>query len=185
MNHVFSVLLPVVLIGFAMYRRVRRTIGFQKLEPGKLRFRTALFTVLGLLVLVLAVYHPVQFIGDAIGLAGGLTLGYFGIRHLRFEKREQGWFYRTHATVEAIVLVLFIGRIAYRVIETMLAQPGALSGTGVPGPDAGANPYGNISRDPITSSVIFVLISYYLLFFTHLLRKNKELKHHIDEEQTA
>lgn len=185
MNHVFSVLLPVALIGFGIYRRVRRTIGFQKLEPGRLRFRTVLFAVLGLLILALAIYHPIQLVGDAIGLAGGLTLGYFGIRHLRFEKREQGWFYRTHGTVEAIVLVLFIGRIAYRIIETMLLQPGAFSGTGAPGAGAGANPYGDFSKDPLTSAVFFVLVSYYLRFFTHLLRKNKELQQHGDGALTA
>lgn len=184
MNHAISVLLPVILIGFAIYRRVRRTIGFQKLQPRRLRFRAALFAILGLLILALAVYHPIQLVGDAVGLAGGLTLAYYGIRHLRFEKREEGWFYRTHGTVEAVVLVLFIGRIAYRIIETMLVNPGAFSGAGAGG-GAGANPYGDFSRDPLTSAVFFVLVSYYIRFYMHLLRKNKELELGMNTTETA
>jgi hypothetical protein len=174
MNHAMSLLLPAVLIGFGVYRRIRRTVGYQKLEPRRLIVRSVLFTVLGLMIVTLAVRHPIQLVGDAVGLIGGLTLAYYGIRHLKFEKREQGWFYRTHGIVEAIVLALFIGRVVYRIVELALIAPGA-TGPAPGAGGAGANPYGDISRDPLTSAVFFVLVSYYVRFFTYLLRKAKRL----------
>jgi hypothetical protein len=173
MDHAMSLLLPAVLIGYGVYRRIRRTVGYQKLEPRRLKFRSVLFAVLGLLILTFAVRHPIQLVGDAAGLIGGLTLAHYGIRHLKFEKREQGWFYRTHGIVEAIVLALFIGRVVYRIVEMALIAPGASGPAGASG--AGANPYGDFSRDPLTSAVFFVLVSYYVRFFTYLLRKEKQL----------
>jgi hypothetical protein len=186
MDHAFSVLIPVVLIGFGIYRRVKRTIGFQQLRPKRMMFRIVVFAIVGLLILSLAFNHPIQYVGDAVGLLCGLTLGYFGIRHLKFEKREQSWFYRTHGTVEAIVLVLFVGRIAYRLIETMVLHPGAMGGAGATpyaggaGGSAVANPYGDFTRDPLTSGVFFVIVSYYICFYGYLLVKAKQLDHDAD-----
>ncbi|KIL40001.1 hypothetical protein SD70_16640 [Gordoniibacillus kamchatkensis] len=174
MNHAVSLLFVVLAVGFGIYRRIRRTVGFQKLEPRRFIFRCVLFAAVGLLVLAMAVARPVLLAGDAVGIICGLTLAYYGIRHLKFEKREQGWYYRTHGIVEAIVLVLFIGRIAYRLIEMALLNPGVPNSAAAGG--AGANPYGDLSRDPITSAVLFVIVSYYLTFFTYLLAKGKTLE---------
>jgi hypothetical protein len=182
MDHAVSVLIPVVLIGWGIYRRIKRTIGYQQVRPKRMVFRIVVFAIVGLLILSLAFSHPIQYVGDAVGLLCGVTLGYFGIRQLKIEKREQGWFYRTHGTVEAIVLVLFIGRIAYRLIETMVLHPGAMGGAGANpyaggygGSAAAGNPYGDITHDPLTSGVFFVIVSFYIYFYGYLLRRAKRL----------
>jgi hypothetical protein len=173
MQHFSSALLPIVLIGWMIYRRIRRTVGYQKLIRSRLKFRTGMFALLGLLILAMAFRHPIQFAGDAIGLTGGLVLGYFGIRHLKFEKREEGWFYRTHVWVEVTVLVLFLSRVAYRVVE-MVQMPSAVAANAANA--ANANPAANFTRDPLTSAVFFVLVTYYVWFYSYLLRKGKELE---------
>ncbi|MBP1966908.1 hypothetical protein [Paenibacillus aceris] len=158
--------IPIVFIGFFMYRRTKRTIGFQKLSKGRLRFRLTLFSVLGIAIFLLGFIHLIHFIGYLIGLAAGAGLGLTAIRHTRFEHRSDGWYYRTHLWIEIAVLVLFLGRIAYRVAFIALsADPTSMNP---------ADP-AQFTKDPVTAGVFFIIVSYYILFFSYLLREETKL----------
>jgi hypothetical protein len=155
-----------LLIGFIIYRRTKRTIGFQKLSRKRLMFRTMMFGILGLVILGLGFLHPIFFVADAVGLAGGVVLGLIAIRHTRFEKREDVWFYRTHLWVEITVLVLFLGRIAYRLLFIVSASsPNAMNPT---------DP-SQITKDPLTAGIFFVIVSFYLLYFVYLIKEEGKL----------
>jgi hypothetical protein len=155
-----------VLVGFIIYRRTKRTIGFQKLSRKRLMFRTIMFGILGLVILGLGFLHPIFFVADAFGLVGGIALGLFAIRHTRFEKREDVWFYRTHLWVEITVLVLFLGRIAYRMLFIVSASsPSAMNP---------ADP-SQLAKDPLTAGIFFVIVSFYLLYFVYLLKEEGKL----------
>ncbi|SEC57326.1 hypothetical protein [Paenibacillus sp. GP183] len=155
-----------ILIGFIIYRRTKKTIGFQKLSRNRLMFRTIMFGILGLVILGLGFIHPIFFVADAVGLVGGIALGLIAIRHTRFEKREDIWFYRTHLWVEITVLVLFLGRIAYRLLFIVSASsPNAMNP---------ADP-SQISKDPLTAGIFFVIVSFYLLYFVYLLKEEGKL----------
>lgn len=158
--------IPIVFIGFFMYRRTKRTIGFQKLSKGRLRFRLTLFSALGIAIFLLGFIHPIHFIGYLIGLAAGAGLGLTAIRHTRFEHRADGWYYRTHLWIEIAVLVLFLGRIAYRLASIALsADPTSMNP---------ADP-AQFTKDPVTAGVFFIIVSYYILFFSYLLREETKL----------
>ncbi|NOV04665.1 hypothetical protein [Paenibacillus planticolens] len=158
--------IPIVLIGFFIYRRTKRTIGFQKLSKGRLRFRLTLFSILGIFIFLLGFIHPIHFIGYIIGLAAGTGLGLTAIRHTRFEHRADGWYYRTHLWIEIAVLVLFISRIAYRLAFIGLsANPASMNP---------ADP-SQFTKDPVTAGVFFIIVSYYILFFGYLLREETKL----------
>lgn len=88
MEHLGPTLLIMALIAFGIYRRVKRTIGFQKLNRKRLIFRTTIFGVLGCVFLYAGLLHPIHFIADAIGLAVGLILSYYAIKHIQFEKEK-------------------------------------------------------------------------------------------------
>ncbi|WNR45178.1 hypothetical protein [Paenibacillus roseipurpureus] len=159
-------LIPVLIIGLIVYRRAKRTIGFQKLATRRLTIRLSLFSLLGGIIFLLGFVHPIHFIGYGIGLAGGTYLGMTAIRHTRFEHRSDGWYYRTHLWVEITVLVLFLGRLAYRyaviAVTTTSAQinPADLA---------------QFTRDPVTAAVFFIIVSYYVLYFGYLLRESSKL----------
>jgi hypothetical protein len=161
-HYIFAAL----FIGFIIYRRTKRTIGFQKLSRRRLMFRTIMFGVLGLVILGLGFLHPIFFVADAIGLVGGVALGLVAIRHTRFEKREDVWFYRTHLWVEITVLVLFLGRVAYRMLFIVSANsPNAMN----------PNDPSQLAKDPLTAGIFFVIVSFYLLYFVYLLKEEVKL----------
>ncbi|NRF93893.1 hypothetical protein HQN89_23425 [Paenibacillus frigoriresistens] len=162
--------IPFLFIGFFIYRRAKRTIGFQKLSRGRLKFRLTLFSILGALIFLLGFVHPIHFIGYIIGLAAGIALGLTAIRHTLFEHRTDGWYYRTHLWVEITVLVLFLGRIVYRLAFISLSTNPATN-------PANMNPVDptQFTKDPITAGVFFIIVSYYILFFGYLLREEDNL----------
>lgn len=147
---------PSLSLSFVfIYRRTKRTIGFQKLAKGRLKFRLTLFSILGIAIFLLGFVHPIHFIGYLIGLAAGAGLGLTAIRHTRFEHRADGWYYRTHLWIEIAVLVLFLSRIIYRVAFIALS----------PTPTS-MNPADltQFTKDPVTAGVFFIIVSYYILF---------------------
>lgn len=163
--------IPFLIFGFFIYRRAKRTIGFQKLSRGRLTFRLSLFGLLGVIIFILGFVHPIHFIGYLIGLAGGALLGRTAIRHTRFEHRTDGWYYRTHLWVEVTVLVLFLGRIAYRYAAiAIITGTGSGSATTFSWAD-----FSQFTKDPVTAGVFFIIVSYYVLFFGYLLREGSKL----------
>jgi hypothetical protein len=168
MQHIGATAGLTVFIAFMLYRRFKRTIGFQKLKRSRLIFRSVLFGLLGGLFLYMGTLHPISFLADAAGLVGGVILSYYAIKHLRFEKRVDGWYYRTHLWIEVGVLVLFLSRIVYRLLSVYMQSSGTY-------PAAGADPMQNMEKDPLTAGIFFLIISYYIRYFIFLLRKEKQL----------
>ncbi|TBL80691.1 CcdC protein domain-containing protein [Paenibacillus thalictri] len=167
-----SVLYIVLLLAFVIYRRVKRSIGFQKLQRSRLIIRTVLFAVIGIAIFIAGLRHPLYMIGDVAGLAVGVCLAIYAVKHSRFEKRQDGWYYRTHLGIELSVLFLFLGRLAYRMF-LMYSQA-----QNDPSHPFNANPYDPqaLASDPWTSGIFYVIIAYYVGYFGYLLRKEKELR---------
>ncbi|WP_157276920.1 hypothetical protein [Paenibacillus sp. Soil766] len=160
-------MIPCLIFGFFIYRRAKRTIGFQKLSRGRLIFRLSLFSFIGVIILCLGFVHPIHFIGYLIGLAGGALLGRTAIRHTRFEHRHDGWYYRTHLWIEVTVLVLFLGRIAYRYASVAITTGSTTTFTPAD--------FSQFTKDPVTAGVFFIIVSYYVLYFGYLLREGTKL----------
>jgi hypothetical protein len=169
-GHLASTAGFTVFIAFMLYRRFKRTVGFQKLKRTRLIFRSVMFGLLGCVFLSFGMFHPINFVADAAGLTAGLILSYYAIKHLRLEKREDGWYYRTHLWIEVTVLAIFVGRIVYRLLAMYMQAPGAFY------PAPGADPLQGVANDPLTVAVLFVMISYYIRYFVYLLRKEKQLE---------
>lgn len=161
-------LIPVLIICFIVYRRAKRTIGFQKLATRRLTVRLALFSLLGGIIFLLGFIHPIHYIGYGLGLAGGTYLGLTANRYTRFEHRNYGWYYRTHLWVEVAVLVLFLGRIAYRYAVIAVTTTSTTTQF---------NPaeLAQFTKDPVTAGVFFIIVSYYVLYFSYLLRESSKL----------
>jgi hypothetical protein len=166
-------LLAALFIGFIVYRRTKRSIGFQKFSRRRLLFRTILFGFLGIVILGFGFVHPIHFVADALGLIGGIALGLIAIKHTQFEKRENAWYYRTRLWVEVTVLLLFLGRIAYRMLY--IFSSGQVDTVRAADPS-------QFIKDPVTSGIFFIIVTYYVLYFGYILKQEDQLNGiHINE----
>jgi hypothetical protein len=170
-------LFTALIIGFIVYRRTKRSIGFQQFSRGRLMFRMILFGIFGLVILGFGFLHPIHFVADAIGLIGGGILGLIAIRHTRFEKRETGWYYRTHLWVEVAVLILFLGRIAYRMLFLFSVGKADAASMNTADPS-------QFTKDPLTAGVFFVIVTYYVLYFGYLLKEEDKLEDKLADQPT-
>ena len=66
------------------------------------------------------------------------------------------------------MLTLFLGRVLYRILMVFMT---AKNLTAVSGDDQ-TSPY---IRDPYTVAIFFVLIAYYIIYYSFLIRKGNQL----------
>jgi membrane protein CcdC involved in cytochrome C biogenesis len=165
MQHIGQAAIPVILILFIVYRRIRRTVGSQPFQPRKLKVRVGIFVAVGLLLLATGFLHPILWAADAAGLIVGGALAWLAIRHNQFEWRDNSLYYRTHTAIQAIVVALFVGRIAYRFL--FAGQQMSNAGDN----QAQMQTY---TRDPWTAAVFFILVAFYVGYYSYILRQGKE-----------
>ncbi|MGO0059166.1 hypothetical protein ACTID9_03980 [Brevibacillus fluminis] len=155
---------PALLIIFILYRRIKRSVGFQKFAPRRMRFRMVIFAIIGLLLLVAGYVHPILYLADAAGIACGILLAFFAVRHCTFEWRGPDLYHRTHIGIEMAVLALFLGRIAFR-FAFMFSPAGQAALANDP------TQMQQYSRDPWTAFVFFILVAYYIWYYRFLLKE--------------
>lgn len=156
--------LVAAFVLFAIYRRVRRNIGRQRVQPVRMRSRIILLGVVGALVLAGATRNLQLFEGMLAGIAGGTALAWLGLRHTQFEITEQGSFYTPHTWIGLAVSALLIGRIAYRF---MVVYPMAHAAS-----QAGANPFAAYQRSPLTLAIFGIVIAYYIAYYAGVLMRS-------------
>jgi len=160
-------MLFAALLAFGIYRRVRRNIGRQALSPGRLGARIAIFAAVGAMILLVCLRDPNLFGAMAAGLAGGLLLAWFGLRHTQFEVTPQGRFYTPHTYIGVFVSALFLGRILFRYI--------AVCSTAQAMPQAVGNPFAAYQRSPLTLGIFGVLVGYYVAYYAGVLIRSRAL----------
>ena len=106
--------LATAVLGWAYYRRIRRTFGRQRWQPVRTGVRLAL-VCLALAALVFAVmFLPHVAPGIAVGAAAGVVLAAFALRHTHAEWIDgQGW-YTPNPWIGGALTVLLLGRLAWR-----------------------------------------------------------------------
>jgi len=159
--------LVAALLGWAIYRRARRSFGRQPVQVGRLRFRVGALAVVGTLIIVASVASMNLLAALLGGIACGASLATIGLRHTRFEATSEGRFYTPHTYIGLFVSALFIARILYRYLA-LYGHPQEMA-------QAGPNPFGQFQRSPLTLAIFGVLIGYYILFNLGVLRKSREI----------
>ncbi|MFB5191839.1 hypothetical protein [Alicyclobacillus fastidiosus] len=172
MQHYTSVIIIVALVLFGMYRRVRRTVGFQPLVRGRLTTRVVIFSILALVILAAGITSPWSYISDAVGLVIGGIIAYISARTTKFEMRNGRWGYLQHLWIGIGLIVLFVGRLAFRFIE-ISQDVGKIH-------EQQASTQNQMAAqsfsDPWTSGIFMLLVAYYIGYFVFLLRKARELE---------
>ena len=161
-------ILIILLVVYAIIKRVRRAFYFQKYSKPGLVFKIALFSLISLALLWWATANPIQYMFDLGGLALGIGLVYFGVKHMVMEKRKDGLYFRTHVWVEVAILSIFFIRIAYRFYTIYTEYAGAA-------PDEVISHKLRYASDPFTGIVFFLLCTYYIAYYTYIYRKGVEM----------
>jgi hypothetical protein len=111
-------------------------------------------------------------------LAIGSAVAWYGLRLTVFEQTPDGAYYTPNTYIGLAVFAVFLVRFGYRLLmivfqtNTLAAQFSA---------SGGANPFNQYySRDPYTTAAYFILIGYYVVYYTALLLRHRHGTEMID-----
>ena len=171
--------LLAALVVFVIYRRFRRNFGRQLLSPGRMKYRMVVLAVVGCLLLPTALRSGQYLAAILAGAAAGVGLGLWGAERTRFQMYGERLHYVPHTYTGIAVSLLFLGRLVYRFAQ-MYAGAHAPSGAHALPANAAdpSQPFAAASmvRSPLTVAIVFVLIGYYVCYYSLVLRKSKHLK---------
>ena len=157
----------VSLLAWRVYSRVKRNIGRQRFEPKGMITRIVIFSVVTVLLGVAsAFYHPASLLGLGGGLLAGLPLAMWAVHLTQFEAVGKEKFYTPNTHIGLAVTLLFVGRIAYRMVMLFLLQPTV--GQRLP-------PQPALMQSPLTLVFFGVTAGYYIAFLTGVLLRMRKL----------
>jgi hypothetical protein len=156
-----------VFIAWVLYRRVRRNIGRQRVSPVRMQWRMGILGVVGALILFASLRDIILFGAMIAGIAGGVALGWFGLRYTKFETTAEGNFYTPHTYIGLLVSALLLGRILYRFIVVYPVMHAATQ--------EDANPFAAYQKSPLTLAIFGIVIGYYLAYYAGVLIESRRL----------
>jgi len=161
---IVPVLLSVFIL-WAIYRRLRRSVGRQPVQSLRMRYRIGVMLVAGVLVSLGSVADWMLLTALLAGMAGGALLALIGLQHTRFETTADGNFYTPHTYIGLTVSALFVARVVFRLFSLYLHP--------VTAAPAEPNPFAALQKSPMTLAVFGLLIGYYILFYAGVLRRSR------------
>lgn len=157
--------LVAALIVWALYRRMRRSFGRQRVRDARMWVRVGVLTAISILIGV-AVARDIEVLGALLaGMACGAALGWIGLRHTKFEVTPQGRFYTPHAYIGLIVTALLVGRLLYRFL--------AIYNGAIPTAAAGQSLASAYQKSPLTLAVFGMLAGYYVLYYAGVMQRTR------------
>lgn len=110
-------------------------------------------------------------IGEIGGVLIGAALALWGASRTRFATENGQRYYVPHTYTGIAVSLLFVARLIYRLAQTSgaLATPG---GAGDTAPAAGPQA---AMQSPLTAGIFFVLIGYYVCYYSWVLWKSRHI----------
>jgi hypothetical protein len=147
----------VIFVVWRLYKRVRRSLGRQRLQRVRPWITVTVFPLLLLLAGLGSLARPLAASSLLGGAAAGIALGVLGLRLTRFEVTPEGLFYTPSAHLGIALSTLLVCRVAYRFATHGLpGTPGA----------APATP----ALTPLTLLLLGTLAGYYCTYAIGLLR---------------
>jgi hypothetical protein len=156
-------LLVAALLIFAVYRRLRRSFGRQRLRPVSMQVRMGLMLVIGGLLASTARLGPPYVEAIAAGLLAGIALAIWGASQTRFEREGAELYYVPHTYTGIAVSMLFVGRLAYRFVLGY-------------GQTSGQTTLAGTLNSPLTVGLFFVLVGYYVCYYSLVLRSSRGIR---------
>jgi len=165
--------LIAALAVFIIYRRLRRSFGQQQLRRVRMQARIVLLLIIGCLLLPVA-WRSAEFLSAVLaGVAAGVALALWGAARTRFLKIDDTLYYVPHTYTGIAVSLLFLGRFVYRFVQVY----GGAHVTQAAGADPAGPAFASASmlRSPLTVGLFFVLMGYYVCYYSMVLWKSKRV----------
>jgi uncharacterized membrane protein YcfT len=159
------------LVVLAIYRRLRRSFGRQQLQPRRMVLRIAVLLALGASLLPAAMRSGEFLIAEAAGIATGVALALWGAERTRYVKYGGRLYYVPHTYTGIAISLLVLGRLVYRGVEIYTTGADSAQHLAV--------------RNPLTVALLFVLIGYYVFYYSRVLWKSKHVNPEDLEEPSA
>jgi hypothetical protein len=162
------------LVLFVIYRRFRRNFGQQLLSPVRMRVRMIILLIVSCLFLP-GVMKSAAVAGALLaGATLGVVLALWGAERTGFVRANGRLNYVPHTYTGLAVSFLFLGRLVYRLFQVY----GQYQAAHVAGADAGAQAFAPaaMARSPLTVGLFFVLVGYYVCYYSLVLRKAKRVE---------
>lgn len=172
----FSQIWPFLIAAlavFMIYRRFRRNFGQQPLRPVRMQVRIVLLLIIGCLLLPSAVRSLALLSALLAGVAAGVALGFLGAARTRFLTIDYQRYYVPHTYTGVAVSLLFLGRLIYRLLQAYGATHAA--GAADPGSASQAFAPAAMVQSPLTLGLFFVLMGYYVCYYSVVLWKSKRV----------
>lgn len=166
----------ILLLALSVYRRVKRHIGWQILRPRRMVVRILLLLIISIPLMISGItLHRDAYLWVAAGIICGLLLAWLAFKTTQVRMQGGNASYRPNAWIGALLLVVFLARLAVRFIALYQAeQSGALTNPAYSQQyGAGLQMYSN---DPWTLSVFLVLSFYYIVYYALLIKKSSQYK---------
>jgi cbb3-type cytochrome oxidase subunit 3 len=148
------------LIAWSIYRRVRRNIGRQKLNPNRAVRSIVILSIISVVIFGTSFRNTNLLLGFGGGLSLGALLGFVGLRLTRFETTNEGHFYTPNTHIGVALSILFVGRIAYKYIPH--------------GDAVNAQNHPQLFQSPLTLFIFGLTVGYYILYQTGILIHNHD-----------
>ena len=156
-------LVPVILLPFIawrIYARVRRNIGRQAFNPRRMTGAIVFFSLIIALFAFGARGYPPSLAALGGGLLLSIPVALFGLGATKFETTPDGKFYTPHTGVGVALTVLFLGRMAYRMV-TIMGDPAMAAGMPPP----------SMFHSPLTLAIFGLTAGYYITYYVGARRR--------------
>ena len=154
-------LIMAPLLAIPVVRRIQRDFNFQRIASGRFRLRMILMSLLTVVVTIfLTMAQPLLMV---LTWAISLSLLGLSLRLTVYESRPDGLWFRTNPWVGGTLILLFLGRMGYRLYQ--IAGSGAL--------DAVANGDSTVQlgRSPLSWMIALLLLSYHAMYYVMVTRR--------------
>lgn len=156
--------LIAALVVWAVYRRLRRSFGRQRVREGFMWLRIGILTAAAAAVATVTVRDVSLLLALLAGMACGAALGFVGLRYTKFQVQSDGRFYTPHTYIGVAVSALFFGRLLYRFLAV---YDGTLPGA------AASRGFAGYQGSPFTLAVFGALVGYYVLYYLGVLQRTR------------
>jgi len=146
-----------------IYRRLRRSFGRQPVRPARMTVRMGILIALAISLIPLALRSGEFLLVEIAGAAAGVGLALWGAQRTRFARLNGQLYYLPHTYTGIAVSLLVLGRLVYRFVQ--IYTMGADSAQGFAAP--------SMVRSPVTVGLFFVLIGYYVCYYSRVLWRSK------------
>jgi hypothetical protein len=157
----FTVIALLPLVGWSVWRRIKRMVGRQRLSRVRpwvtLTLFPLLLAMLSMSAFVAPQAQPQRLVWLAAGVVIGAALAVYGLKRTRFESTPEGLFYTPDSRIGIAISVLLITRVVYRIGRLLVLGPQLADST-------------EFAYSPYTLAPVGMLAGYYMVYAAGLIR---------------